>query len=135
MEIYFNFEGKSAQAMEFYQNVFHGTDMDIMRYRDLQDQGDSFPEEVKDLVLHGRLVVNGTPLMFSDVMPGTTIQKGNMMHLSHSHDSPEEIHRMFDMLSEGGTVISPLETTFFSQLYGHVEDRYGVSWMIMVTPQ
>ena len=39
----------------------------------------------------------------------------------------------WDRLSDGGTVLMPLDTYPFSERYGWVQDRFGVSWQIMVT--
>jgi predicted 3-demethylubiquinone-9 3-methyltransferase (glyoxalase superfamily) len=33
-------------------------------------------------------------------------------------------------LSEGGTALMPLDTYPFSERYGWIEDKYGVSWQI-----
>ncbi|MGQ0569414.1 MAG: VOC family protein, partial [Armatimonadota bacterium] len=36
-------------------------------------------------------------------------------------------------LSEGGTVLMPLEKYPFSERYGWVQDRYGLSWQLILT--
>ena len=41
---------------------------------------------------------------------------------------------LFAALSDGGKVQMPLAKTFFSPLFGMVADRFGVSWMVYVTP-
>jgi PhnB protein len=43
-----------------------------------------------------------------------------------------EAKRVFDALSEGGSVQSPLGETFFSPAFGMCTDRFGTPWMIMV---
>jgi len=37
-------------------------------------------------------------------------------------------------LSKGGTVKMPLGKTFFSPSFGTLNDRFGVSWMVVVMP-
>lgn len=43
-------------------------------------------------------------------------------------DSVEELKRVFGILSEGGQVLMPLDNYGFSELFGWVNDRFGVSW-------
>jgi PhnB protein len=42
-----------------------------------------------------------------------------------------EAQRVFAALSDGGNVTMPLAKTFFSPQFGMVNDRFGVSWMII----
>jgi PhnB protein len=44
-----------------------------------------------------------------------------------------EADRLFAALSDGGQVQMPLGKTFFSPRFGMVADRFGVSWMVVVT--
>ncbi|WP_118974775.1 VOC family protein [Taibaiella koreensis] len=45
----------------------------------------------------------------------------------------EALDRTWDMLSEDGKVLMPIDAYPFSKRYGWVEDRYGVSWQLMLT--
>jgi PhnB protein len=42
---------------------------------------------------------------------------------------------MFAALADGGQVQMPLTKTFFSPRFGMVADKFGLGWMIIVTPQ
>ena len=44
--------------------------------------------------------------------------------------SNEELERLFKALSENGNVFMPLDNYGFSQKFGFVEDRFGVSWQL-----
>ena len=46
-------------------------------------------------------------------------------------DSPEEVEALWEKLSVGGEVMMPLDRYPFSEKYGWVADRYGLSWQIM----
>ena len=39
--------------------------------------------------------------------------------------------KVFDALSDGGTVQQPLIKTFFSSSFGMLADRFGVNWMVI----
>jgi len=47
-------------------------------------------------------------------------------------DSLEALERAFSMLSEEGAVLMPLDNYDFSQKFGWVNDRFGVSWQLNV---
>lgn len=45
-------------------------------------------------------------------------------------DSVAELERVFGILSEGGQILMPLDDYGFSQRFGWVNDRFGVSWQL-----
>ena len=45
-------------------------------------------------------------------------------------DTEEEINRVFEQLSQDGKVLMPLAAYPFSERFGWVEDKYGVSWQL-----
>lgn len=47
-------------------------------------------------------------------------------------DSEAELDRAFGVLSEGGEVLMPPDDYGFSQRFGWLNDRYGVSWQLNV---
>ena len=46
-------------------------------------------------------------------------------------DSQAEVDALWEKLSPGGEVLMPLDRYPFSEKYGWVADRYGLSWQIM----
>ena len=54
--------------------------------------------------------------------------------LSLTVPNEPEAERLFGALVDGGQVIMPLTTTFFSPRFGMTTDRFGVSWMVYVMP-
>ena len=45
-------------------------------------------------------------------------------------DSAAELERVFDVLSEGGQILMPLDNYGFSRRFGWLNDRFGVSWQL-----
>ena len=45
-------------------------------------------------------------------------------------DSVAELERVFGLLAEGGQVLMPLNNYGFSQRFGWLNDRFGVSWQL-----
>src|SRR5947209_11698384 len=52
-----------------------------------------------------------------------------------SQDTHARVHldRLCEKLSEGGTALMPLDTYPFSERYGWIQDKYGLSWQLILT--
>jgi PhnB protein len=51
-----------------------------------------------------------------------------------SADSADEARRIFDALSDGGTVQMPFGPQAWSKGFGLTTDRFGVTWVIDTAP-
>lgn len=52
---------------------------------------------------------------------------------SRDPDAAKRIDDVWDKLCEGGKVLMPLDAYPFSERYGWVADKYGVSWQLILT--
>lgn len=52
---------------------------------------------------------------------------------SQDPEAKTRIDEMWARLSEGGKVLMPIDKYPFSERYGWVEDKYGVSWQLILT--
>lgn len=52
---------------------------------------------------------------------------------SREKDAREKINEVWDKLSEGGTVLMPLDQYPFSERYGWIQDQYGLSWQLILS--
>ncbi|MEK5468550.1 VOC family protein [Paenibacillus sp. FSL R7-0210] len=52
---------------------------------------------------------------------------------SRDRDAAERLDEVWDKLSEGGTALMPLGKYPFSERYGWIQDKYGVSWQLILT--
>jgi len=127
--IYLNFNGNCAEVMEFYSKVFETTTGMVMRYGDAP--GDSRVPGFEDKIMYSDMMVGGENLMMSDVPSLDTHVVGNNFCLSYSGNDFDKLRRIFADLSEGGHVIMPMDKTFFSELYGMVTDKFGITWNVM----
>jgi predicted 3-demethylubiquinone-9 3-methyltransferase (glyoxalase superfamily) len=48
-------------------------------------------------------------------------------------DTKEQVDGLWEKLIEGGSALMPLDTYPFSDWYGWVQDKYGVSWQLIFT--
>lgn len=137
---YLNFDGQCEAAFNLYKKVFGGefAGQGVMRFGDMPPS-EEFPvsDEVKNRVMHVSLPVGGETLMGSDTMPGmgSPFQKGVNAYVSIHPDSREEADRIFNELSEGGTIEMPMADMFWGDYYGSLIDRFGTPWMINYNPQ
>jgi PhnB protein len=56
--------------------------------------------------------------------------QGNNFSISIAADSKEEAEKLFKGLSAGGKVTMPLSKTFWSEFFGMLTDKFGISWMM-----
>ncbi len=130
---YLFFEGRCAEAVEFYRSKLGAQVNTLMRYKDSPEapQPGMVPAGCYDKVMHMSLRIGDTTLMASDGRClGRTNFAGFSLSLTATNDA--EAERLFAALADGGQVQMPLTKTFFSSRFGMVADRFGVPWMIVV---
>jgi PhnB protein len=132
---YLFFEGRCEEAIEFYRKAVGAEVTMLMRFKDSPEPPapGMCPPGSQDKVMHANLSIGDTQVMASD---GRCLGRPSFQGFSLSlavHDDAEA-ERRFAALADGGQVHMPLGKTFFSSRFGMVADRFGVSWMVIVTP-
>jgi PhnB protein len=130
LDVYLFFKGECREAMEFYKSVFGG-ELDAMSYADTP--GDMpLPEgvESKDWLMHASLTGGEIKLMASDT--GMASAASAKVDLSLGGADEARMREIFDKLSEGGTVTSPLKKEFWGDTFGAFTDKFGVNWMMNI---
>jgi PhnB protein len=84
-------------------------------------------------VMHAQFKIGETIIMASDGR-ATGNPKFEGFALSLSVKTEADADKAFNALANGGKVEMPLAKTFFSAKFGMVEDKFGVFWMVLVTP-
>jgi len=128
---YLNFDGNAKEAFQFYQSVFGG-ELFMQKMTDAPDT-ENLPDNEKEMMMHISLPIgDGQSLMASDCLKsqGQTLVQGNTNYISLAPDSRDEATRIFNGLSEGGTIEMPLEDMFWGDYFGSFKDKFGVCWMI-----
>lgn len=52
---------------------------------------------------------------------------------SRDKDAGERINEVWNKLSDGGTALMPLDKYPFSERYGWIQDKYGLTWQLILT--
>jgi PhnB protein len=129
---YLSFNGNCEGAFKFYKSIFGGEFEYIGRYKDMPGE-QSVPDTEKEKIMHVSLPIGGnTVLMGADSSEyfGVVTKFGDNISLSINTEKEEDAKRIFKALSEGGKILMPLEKTFWSTLFGHVVDKFGIYWMV-----
>lgn len=127
---YLNFDGQSAEAMQYYHSIFGG-ELKIQTYG---ESGMADNTEVANRVIHADLNGDLVSLMASDTHPeySPPLVLGNNLTISLVGTDKDELTRSFNQLSEGGTITMPLEKQFWGDVYGQLVDRYGIQWSVNI---
>jgi PhnB protein len=91
------------------------------------------PSEKGPLILHGALSKNGSTLLMGSDMIGNALQPGNSINLCLNCTSDQEINTLFNRLSAGGHVITPLHQSFWGATFAELRDKFGMTWMLNYT--
>ncbi|MCW8132458.1 MAG: VOC family protein [Planctomycetota bacterium] len=133
IEPYLFFGGKCEEALAFYEKAVGARSEMLLRHKDAPQKpppgvlGPGMDEKV----MHSVLRIGETRVMASDGSREAPLDfKG--FTLSLSVYSMDEATKYFNALADGGTVKMPLGKTFFSDAFGMLEDRFGVSWIVIL---
>src|SRR4051794_6615225 len=135
LEIYLFFNGTCAEAIRFYEKALGGTARTVA-VKDTPD-GAKMPAEAQELLMHAHLDAAGVVLMASDWMDDKPYPGMHGFSNCLTAPSAAEAKSLFDRLADGGRVTAPFGTTFWSDGFGMLVDRFGAPWMVMsaATPQ
>ena len=131
---YLFFDGKCEEAIEFYKKALGAEVVMLMRFKDSPEPTPPGCGPVdSSKVMHAQFRIGETVIMASDGR-ATGQPKFDGFALSLTVKTEAEADQAFTALANGGKVEMPLAKTFFSARFGMVKDKFGVFWMILVTP-
>lgn len=114
----------AEEAMNFYVSLFENSKVfDIHRW------GKEGPGK-EGTIMMATFELNGMRFICSDSPPVHDWDFSPAVSIYFECESEEEIERLFSKLSENGAVAMPLNNYGFSQKFGWVVDRFGVSWQL-----
>jgi PhnB protein len=128
---YISFNGNAREALEFYQSVLGG-DLAVNTFGEFGQSGGEH-EAVADQIMHGQLESTaGYTIMAADTPPGMDYSPGTNFAVSLSGDDNDELRGYWEKLSQGGTVMVPLEKQMWGDEFGMCADKFGVTWMVNI---
>ena len=130
---YLYFNGNCAEAVAFYEKAL-GVKAKVMKYSDAPPaEGYKPPPGTENFVMHACLTYRyDYTVLLCYAMPDMPVTFGSAMSVAVELDKADSVKSAFNKLKEGGTVTMEVQKTFWSELFGALVDKFGVSWMIMV---
>lgn len=125
------FPGTCEAAFNLYKEAFNGEIAFL--FRKSEDKSIQVSQQEGEEISHVVLKTKYFELGGQDADNGQTVNGGNNAKQVLVFTDLHELHRTFDLLSEGGDVVTSLEKTFFSDAIGEVVDKFGIRWLIMMT--
>ena len=131
---YLNFGGRCEEAIEFYGAAVGAQVEVLLRFKDSPQPAPPgmVPDNFADKVMHSSFRIGETTVMASDGC-NETAAKYEGITLSLLVADTAEATRVFNALSAGGQVQSPLGKTFFAESFGMLTDRFGVPWIVVTS--
>ncbi len=126
------FDNNAEEAMAFYVNVFDQSRIvHIERYPDASL--DAHFVGMHGKVISGIFELAGQRFMSLDGGPVFTFNPAISFFCTFS--KRDALETTWKKLAEGGTVLMEFQAYPWSQLYGWLQDRYGVSWQLNLSEQ
>ncbi|MCB1852433.1 MAG: VOC family protein [Gammaproteobacteria bacterium] len=132
---YLFFSGRCEEALDYYCRHLGARIELLFRFGDSPEpipEG-AIPPDFDNKVMHAEFTLGDTRLFASDGCSINGPVGGFSLALTLTVE--EAVRRAFTALADGGSIVMPLEPTFWSPLYGQVNDRFGISWMVMMPGQ
>jgi PhnB protein len=123
---YIAFKGNCREAIEFYKSALDAQVLfsQTVGESPMSDMGP--PENI----MHCTIKVGESTIMMCDDPTPDSASGAGKISLAIGLNDPERAKSVFGNLSSGGTVIMPLEKTFWAEAFGMVTDKFGVKWMV-----
>ena len=117
------FQGKARAALETYQAVFPDFALDLLELNGDDTASPGTVRMAKVSFAGQNLIVIDSPMPHDfDFTPS--------MSLFVEIEDAEALDTAFARLSDGGTVLMPLDNYGFSPRFGWLIDRFGLSWQL-----
>jgi len=134
------FNNFTEEAVNFYVTAF-GNDSEIHSTVNYPETGlPEFQQDlagqllVADFALRGyRLTAINAGEQFTPTPALSFMVNFDPLHYSDEQTALADLEHLWDQLISEGQVLMPLKQYEFSARYGWVQDRYGVSWQLILT--
>lgn len=125
---YLSFDGQCEAALQFYERCLGGKIVYIKRYAQ-SPVATQVPPEWGKRIYHATFSFGDQRLGAADAPPGG-YRSPQGFSLTLEIDAPAEADRLFERLSDKGTVEMPLQETDWARRFGVFTDQFGTPWII-----
>ncbi|MEJ2615192.1 MAG: VOC family protein [Ignavibacteriaceae bacterium] len=119
------FDNNAEEAVGFYTSIFRDSKVKVTtRYSDANASG--MP---KGSVMTISFDLFGQP--FVALNGGPVFKFNPSVSFIVNCKTDDDVRDLWDKLSKGGTALMPLDKYPFSDMYGWIQDKYGLSWQLI----
>jgi PhnB protein len=122
------FNGNAEEVLAHYRDALGG-EVEITRFGQTPVAEEVAPEWA-DKVVYGTLRSPAGIVNVMDAPPGRGGEAGDNFILGIQTESRAQVDEIFSKLCAGGSVMMPLDKTFWSPRFGMLTDKFGIRWMI-----
>jgi predicted 3-demethylubiquinone-9 3-methyltransferase (glyoxalase superfamily) len=122
------FDKEAEEAARFYTSLFKNSE--IRETSHYSEAGQEIHGQEPGSVLTADYSLDG--YSFTALNGGPAFKFNPSISFFANCQTEEEVNTLWEQLSEGGSVLMELQKYPFSQRYGWLSDRYGLSWQISV---
>lgn len=130
------FQGNAAEGIEFYEHALPNTHTVATSNYPTEGLLD-FQKDFAGDILTAEVEIDGYRVCLinagQEFFPNPSVSFLLNFDPSRDANARDTLRGVWERLSSGGTVLMPLGEYTFSNLYGWIQDRYGVSWQLMLT--
>ena len=125
---YIAFKGNCREAIELYKSAL---DAEVLF---TQTVGESLMSDMgpAENIMHCTIKVGDSTIMMCDDPRPDAAAGGGNISLAIGLNDPERAKQVFENLAKDGSVVIPLEKTYWAEAFGMVTDKCGVLWMVLV---
>lgn len=122
------FNKDAEEAVNFYTSVFPNARITDIVYNPVDT-----PSGKTGTVLTASFSMEGQEFMVLN--GGTEFTLNPSISFMAHCDTADEVEALWNKLSAGGIALMPLDKYPFSDRYGWIQDKYGVSWQLILPQQ
>ncbi|MBD8070648.1 VOC family protein [Bacillus sp. PS06] len=114
----------AEEAMNFYTSIIEDSEITSITRYGPNEQGK------EGTIMNATFTLKGQNFMVFDSFVKHKFDFTPAISIFLTCDSEEELDHLYEKLGEGGVALMPLGDYGFSQKFGWVNDKFGVSWQI-----
>lgn len=131
---YLQFAGNASEALNYYEKVLPNAKVKKATFGIMGDNPNlPLTLEEKNMIMEAKINFLDNTLMLSDVPPFMAdtmgnITNGNSLIISLIDGDAEMNSTIFNELAKEGTLIMPLSNVPWSDSFGMLIDKFGITW-------
>jgi len=126
-----HFNGQCKQAIALYREALGAQVKILLCESDAHPSDWVATDDTKDQVYHSEMVIGGQRIMLSDSADKRDQSPNQAMSLVVTFETADAVKKAYAVLSDGCTIVYPMQSTTYSSCFVSLIDRFGMRWELM----